>query len=102
MSRSFKKTPMIKDRVTGMKNAANRKVRRRLNNQSFELANGRAYRKVFESWDISDYAFFKTYRECLADAERYKKACLHGAGGVYGGVAEEMSYRQWYRTYKGK
>ena len=52
MSRSYKKSLWIKDRSPFHKKQANRKVRR-----SEDVPNGKAYRKFYESYDISDYAF---------------------------------------------
>jgi len=52
MSRSFKHTAGWKDQACrGMKRYANKKVR-----HTVEVPNGMAYKKLFESWDISDYA----------------------------------------------
>lgn len=68
MSRSYRKTPILKE--TGKKKKrtlANRKVRRKLNNPNYELADGRAYKKVFESWDISDYVTRLTLNEAIED-----------------------------------
>ncbi len=54
MSRSYKKTPIIKGAGSGPygKRCANRKVRR---TQTILLQNKRAYKKLYESWDINDY-----------------------------------------------
>jgi len=52
MSRSFKKTPGFCDRNPFNKRQANKRVRK-----DWTLANGGAYRKRFESWDICDYRF---------------------------------------------
>jgi hypothetical protein len=52
MSRSYKKTPIVKDGHSGKfgKKVANRKVR----HFKGDIANGKAYRKIYESWDIHD------------------------------------------------
>jgi hypothetical protein len=69
MSRSFKKTPICKD-CTGTKclqwskRQANKKVRR-----TRSLASGKAYRKVYDSWNIHDYSFRKTKNEYLKSNE---------------------------------
>lgn len=55
MSRSFKKTPIVKDRRVGGKKFANHKVRR-----SEDVPNGKAYRKFYNSYDISDFKFRRT------------------------------------------
>lgn len=50
MSRSFKKHPIAKDKVTkDMKKFANKKVR-----NTPDIPNGKSYKKVFESYDIHD------------------------------------------------
>ena len=57
MSRSYKKHPINKDGGKSKKeirSLANRKVRRKLNDPNFGIANGKAYKKEFESWDIAD------------------------------------------------
>ncbi len=50
MSRSYKKHLIIKDHDGFSKNQANRKVRR-----TKDIPDGKAYRRVYESWKISDY-----------------------------------------------
>lgn len=64
MSRSYKK-PYFKDSATQfMKRKASRAVRKKpLEKQP---ADGGAYKKEFDSWDISDYSFH---------APESKKAC---------------------------
>jgi hypothetical protein len=52
MSRSFKKEKIVKDHNKGMKQFANKKVR-----CSDDIPSGNSYKKVFNSWDISDYSF---------------------------------------------
>ena len=56
MSRSYKKTPVVTDRqrpgtAKYFKRRANKKVRR----YGRDIANGKSYRKVMESWEIRDY-----------------------------------------------
>lgn len=69
MTRSTKK-PYFKDHTPGAKQKANKKVRR--SGKKIEtledIANGKAYTRVYESWDISDYSFHfpeikKAYRK---------------------------------------
>lgn len=52
MSRSRRK-PWIKDHVPGGKRQANHKVRR-----TKDIANGKSYKKVYDSWSISDWKFY--------------------------------------------
>lgn len=60
MSRS-RKAPFVKDRNPGMKAKANRKVRRRakraITKADEEIGSGKSYKKVFNSYDISDFCF---------------------------------------------
>ena len=67
MSRSYKKFPIVKDPANkGMKRFANKKVRHTKN-----IPNGKAYKKVFESWEISDYCWIWTREEAI---NNYKQA----------------------------
>ena len=67
MSRSYKKYNIVKDpSAKGMKKYANKKVRRTKN-----VPNGKAYKKVFESWNISDYQWIWTREEAI---ETYNEA----------------------------
>jgi hypothetical protein len=52
MSRSYKHVGGWKDRNPWAKRQANRRVRR-----TSSIASGKAYRKVFNPWNISDYKF---------------------------------------------
>lgn len=61
MSRSYRKFPMRKFNRSGMKKVANRRVRR----YKGEIADGKDYKKVFNSWDISDYCWFKTKEDAI-------------------------------------
>ncbi|HAH17786.1 MAG TPA: hypothetical protein DCL29_02025 [Eubacterium sp.] len=61
MSRSYKKHPRVKDKNNkGMKKYANKKVR-----HTKDIPNGKAYKKVFESWDICDYCWIWTWKEAI-------------------------------------
>lgn len=64
MSRSFKKHYKVKDPADkGMKRAANKKVR-----HSKELPKkGRSYKKVFESYKISDWSWYWSKEKVIAD-----------------------------------
>lgn len=67
MSRSYKKYPIVKDPPNkGMKKYANKKVR-----HTKDIPNGKAYKKVFESWEISDYCWIWTREEAI---NSYKQA----------------------------
>jgi hypothetical protein len=63
MSRSYKKHPFVKDPANKfMKRYANKKVRRTPN-----IPNGKAYKKVFESWDISDWRWWWDKQDAIFD-----------------------------------
>ena len=63
MSRSYKKHPICKDPANKfMKRYANKKVRR-----TADIPSGKAYKKVFESYDISDYQWIWTRQEAIAE-----------------------------------
>lgn len=75
MSRSYRKHPIKKDNGHSkkeMRTLANRTVRRRLNNPDYTIANGKAYRKEFESWNIADYITRWTKEEAIAE---YEESC---------------------------
>ena len=58
MSKSIRKTPILKDNGRSKKQnraIANRIVRRKLKNLDYEIADGTAYKKEFESYNIADY-----------------------------------------------
>lgn len=98
MSKSYKKTPIVKDKNKGMKNLANRKVRR----SADYISNGKYYRKMFQSYDISDYLF----REDFCDFKnRYERDCKHYLNGVtkeFKEITEKELYLEWYKIYKMK
>lgn len=72
MSRSYKKHPRVKDSASkNMKRFANKKVRRR----SKELPKkGKSYKKVFQSYDISDWNWFWTREQAIKDWESAQDA----------------------------
>lgn len=80
MSRSYRKTVIIKKNDKRMKKYSNKKVRKRKN-----ISNGKAYKKILSSYEISDFAFFYSYK-------------LHSS--IYGDSKEEFA--NWSRRYKYK
>lgn len=74
MGKSVKKTPMVKENCRGSnkhrKAMANRQVRRKLN-KGEEAINGGTYKKMYESWNISDYTFRMTREEAIEDYYRW-------------------------------
>lgn len=77
MSRSFKKTPIIKDNTRGRKKEkrfANKKIR-----NTPSVSDGKQYRKHYNPWDIYDYVSFVPLHEWLdAFREDYatEKECI--------------------------
>lgn len=88
MSRSYKKVPCYKDYNRGMKQCANRHLRRNY----LDISSGGAYKKLFCSYDICDYKFLKTFSS-------YKKWILKHSHRRY---PEDVLYRKWYKYYKMK
>lgn len=64
MSRSFKKTPIVKDNNNGrasLKRAANKRVR-----HTKDIPNGKSYRKQFNTYAIYDQCSYCTWLEFKA------------------------------------
>lgn len=76
MSRSYKKTPIIKDNGKSKKigkTFAVRKTRHKLKNLDYKIADGKAYRKEFESWEIADYTTRWTKEYAIKEYESKSK-----------------------------
>ena len=68
MGKSYKKTPIIKENGSSkkqMKTIANKSVRSKLKDLDFEIANGNAYKKEYESYDIADYIYRWTRKDAI-------------------------------------
>ena len=85
MSRSFRKNPRATDYNKGMKNKANRKVR-----HIDDIPNGSAYKKLFESWNISDFSFDCSWNYLWENYYKYKD------------MTKEEAYADWKRRYHSK
>lgn len=74
MGKSVKKTPMTKENSRGSnkhrKAIANRQIRRKLNRDK-ESVKGSTYKKMYESWNISDYTFRMTKEDAIKDYYRW-------------------------------
>lgn len=94
MSRSYKKTPIVKDHDSGKggKKWANRKVR----NYKREIANGKSYRKIFNSWDIHDSIHRYSFAEFQMKREAEEKTILNG-GKARRYVMEEQKWKKYYK-----
>jgi hypothetical protein len=69
MSRSYKKTPVHTDKWLGRrftKRQASKAVRR----YKDTIANGKAYRKIYCSWNICDFWIYETLKEVLHQWEK--------------------------------
>lgn len=63
MSRSYKKTPIVKDNCGGRKFAkrqANKKVRNSMN-----VPDGKQYRKFYNTWNLYDYVSYCTLEDFM-------------------------------------
>lgn len=67
MSRSYKKIPITKDGGKSSKiekRLANKKVRRNI----YDIPNkGKAYKKIYNSWNIDDYISYYSKKEAICD-----------------------------------
>ena len=92
MSRSYKRTPIVKQTTMGSKRIANRRYRRILNNSiDFEFISNRKnnnYRKHYESWNIHDYSF---YRSRIGNYKEYLEYICY--------VDNPMSLKEWTKNY---
>lgn len=70
MSRSYRKHPVVKDNGKSKKQdktLANRIVRRKLKDPEYDLADGKSYKKEYESWNIADYITRWTKEEAIKE-----------------------------------
>jgi hypothetical protein len=98
MSKSFKKHPVCTDShrdSTSIKRVANKAVRQ----CNGSIPNGRAYRKLFCSWNICDYKFRNSLEEFISLRESFSFK-YEGRGLTDQEITEETRY--WYRVYKNK
>ena len=97
MSRSFKKHPWVTDHHVKSSKESKKFANKAVRNKE-DLPNGKAYKKVYESWDICDYKYIWTWKEAKKQWEEepptsYIKRC-HPTLKSY--------YRYWLRCTKGK
>lgn len=101
MSRSYKKNPIVKDGHSGKfgKRLANRKVR----HCKKDIANGKAYKKIFESWDIHDFVYRYPLIQLLRDQEAEEKAVMNdGVPDYRKNKRFVMTAERWKKSYKRK
>ena len=99
MSRSYKKSPINKDRNNkAEKRQASRAVRR-----ASDVPNGKQFRKVYCSWEISDWSF----RGQSYTAEQFRKAWFDLNNSDFDKMRRSFNtwktaYRFWLKGYKRK
>ena len=92
MSRSYKKVGYCKCERSCKKGKqfANRRLRRKGIN--FEIPDGKAYKKLNESWDICDYKSIETWEQYKAWWSRPR----------WWQEPREVDYFEYYKSYKMK
>lgn len=87
MSRSYRKTPIVKEHRSNKygKQQANRKVRRYNKVPHNQHLTNKGYKKLFETWDISDFTLKYTKEEALRDIEN--------------GESQYQSIADWKKDY---
>ncbi|WP_223070222.1 hypothetical protein [Paenibacillus caui] len=65
MSRSVKKSPVWTDHHTPGTRWSKRQASKAVRRFTGDVQNGKWYRKLFCSWDICDYRFFKTRQQAI-------------------------------------
>lgn len=105
MGKSYRKQPVWKDHNRGMKELANRKVRRALNrNHELHLPH-KSYKKFCESYDICDYlslvpkSFEEYYRQEVNDWYRRQSQPWWKDVPF---PERKKTYREWMKWYRGK
>ncbi|QUH21925.1 hypothetical protein [Alkaliphilus sp. B6464] len=58
MSRSFKRTPVMKTGAQGSRKFSKRESNKKVRRYNNVITNGKAYRKLYNSWNIYDYIFY--------------------------------------------
>lgn len=97
MSRSRKYHPYYKDRpAKGMKRLYNKRIRQALKDHEVRL-NYKSYRKLDDSWDLSDYhhrvgSFEEYYKDCVS--WWYKWRCRYEPYPTREAIWKE--YLKWY------
>ena len=71
-----------------MKNIANKAVRSKLKDPDFEIANGNAYKKEYESYDIADYVCRWTRKDAILKYKNESK------------IREKYSLKEWLNKWE--
>ena len=94
MSRSYKKVPIHKERNSKFcKSQANRRVRR-----TSDIADGRSFRKVYDTWSICDWRVLGSEEDFMRDWERD----LHGYYRRKRILSRKQAHRRWLKLYRMK
>lgn len=104
MSRSYKKTPVLKSNCGFSKKMANRKVRR-----TKDVFSGTYYKKVFDSYDICEYLFYNNWNSAR---KKHESEILKVINNKYLSkerkkkelkwVEENYNEKEWRRWYYSK
>lgn len=114
MSRSHKKTPVLSNNSSGMKQIANRAIR----NYKEIIPNGKSYRKIFASYNICDYSCRIPKESCRLEMEQRIKDYIATDGNnncwwlrnenlekylpsvkTYDDTEKFIDYNRWERFY---
>lgn len=95
MSRSYKKHPRVKDEANkNMKRFANKKVR---TNQDTFPSKGNSFKKIFESWNISDWNWRWSKEEAIKEWEAEESPNF---GGIAWRHEEYKTLEKWLQHWE--
>jgi len=102
MSRSYKKTPVVKDKEGVSKSMVSRIIRRKSKKVNSEIPNGSAYKKYFDSWEIHDQICHWSKEQAIA----YYNGMLNSAEDSYIKTdykdLEDFLKKEWEKHFKRK
>ena len=102
MSRSYKKNPVVKDYNKGKKRLANKKVKVMLKQNPDAIGQNGNYKKAYEQWEISDWAFRMTEQEWKEMYYEYLNSPIHWKRHLAEETTLEQWMAEWKKTYKRK
>ena len=94
MSRSYKHSPVYTDGRNGQvisKRIANKTVRK----YKHKIANGKAYKHLFELWNIHDFVIYWSWSEAIKDYKSNKYKNLNG-------LTLKDLYNHWNKFHRRK
>lgn len=71
MSRSYRHTPILKDGGTKGKKWRKRQASRKVRHERDPIANGKAYCKLYDSWNIADYISYWPKEKAIQSYNKY-------------------------------